>query len=254
LRQAGDAVYALLPAELVDSVVARLRRFVLRAKVSIERAHDLRVVWAERRAEHVAASAPGDDVAIAPDDDVASAPDDDAGSVVFAIEPGRRAIAVPSGAPPAGADPVSVQARPEIGNDWRAADIAAGLPQICCATSEAFTPQMLNLDRLDGLSFGKGCYTGQEIVVRTQHLGRIKRRTLRYRLPPGTEPPLLSGLALDGVKVAEVLLTATRPGGIDLLAVTSLEARGRALATEDGRIAEPQALPYALVEADVSSR
>ena len=44
------------------------------------------------------------------------------------------------------------------------------------------SPQMLNLDLLDAISFTKGCYTGQEIVARTQHLGRIKRRTLRYRV------------------------------------------------------------------------
>jgi tRNA-modifying protein YgfZ len=45
--------------------------------------------------------------------------------------------------------------------------------------------QMLNLDLLDGISFNKGCYTGQEIVARTQHLGRIKRRLFRVRLPRG---------------------------------------------------------------------
>jgi folate-binding Fe-S cluster repair protein YgfZ len=43
----------------------------------------------------------------------------------------------------------------------------------------------LNLDLIDGISFTKGCYTGQEIVARTQHLGRIKRRMFRLRLPPG---------------------------------------------------------------------
>ncbi len=44
---------------------------------------------------------------------------------------------------------------------------------------------MLNLDLIDGISFTKGCYTGQEIVARTQHLGRIKRRMFRLPLPPG---------------------------------------------------------------------
>jgi len=52
-------------------------------------------------------------------------------------------------------------------------DIRAGLPQIYLATREAFVAQMLNLDLLDGISFSKGCYSGQEIIARTQHLGRI---------------------------------------------------------------------------------
>ena len=43
---------------------------------------------------------------------------------------------------------------------------------------------MLNLDLLDGISFSKGCYTGQEIIARTQHLGRIKRRLFRLDCRP----------------------------------------------------------------------
>ncbi len=70
--------------------------------------------------------------------------------------------------------------------EWRLADIRAGLPQVYAATSEAFVAQMLNLDLLDGISFTKGCYTGQEIIARTQHLGKIKRRLFRLSLPAGT--------------------------------------------------------------------
>ena len=72
-----------------------------------------------------------------------------------------------------------------IEHDWRLADIRDGLPQIYLGTHEAFVAQMLNLDLLDGISFSKGCYTGQEIIARTQHLGRIKRRLFRLRLPHG---------------------------------------------------------------------
>jgi folate-binding protein YgfZ len=71
-------------------------------------------------------------------------------------------------------------------NDWRLADIRAGLPQVYSATSEMFVAQMLNLDLIGGISFTKGCYTGQEIIARTQHLGRIKRRMFRLALPPGS--------------------------------------------------------------------
>jgi folate-binding protein YgfZ len=60
------------------------------------------------------------------------------------------------------------------------------MPQVFGATSEQFVAQMLNLDLLDAISFTKGCYTGQEIIARTQHLGRIKRRLSRLRLPAGS--------------------------------------------------------------------
>src|SRR5690606_610222 len=60
---------------------------------------------------------------------------------------------------------------------WDWLDIQAGLPEVVNTTQEQFVPQMLNLDLLNGISFKKGCYTGQEIVARTHYLGKVKRRT-----------------------------------------------------------------------------
>ena len=51
----------------------------------------------------------------------------------------------------------------------------AGIPWLSNATTEEFIPQMLNLDELGGISYTKGCYTGQEIVARTHYLGKAKR-------------------------------------------------------------------------------
>lgn len=59
---------------------------------------------------------------------------------------------------------------------WQVADIAAGLPWIVAATQDVFIPQTLNLDLIDGISFSKGCYPGQEIVARSHYRGKIKRR------------------------------------------------------------------------------
>jgi folate-binding Fe-S cluster repair protein YgfZ len=47
-------------------------------------------------------------------------------------------------------------------------------------------PQMVNLEKLGAVDFKKGCYPGQEIVARAQHLGEVKRRMTRLQLPPGT--------------------------------------------------------------------
>ena len=60
-------------------------------------------------------------------------------------------------------------------NAWLALDIQAGIPWLFKATSEEFVPQMINLDKLNAISFEKGCYTGQEIVARTHYLGKNKR-------------------------------------------------------------------------------
>lgn len=60
-------------------------------------------------------------------------------------------------------------------NEWRYQDISSALPWFDINQTEQHVPQMLNLDRLGGISFNKGCYTGQEIVARSHYLGKVKR-------------------------------------------------------------------------------
>lgn len=60
-------------------------------------------------------------------------------------------------------------------DEWRYQDISSGLPWFESDQSEAYIPQMLNIDELGGISFNKGCYTGQEIIARTHFLGKAKR-------------------------------------------------------------------------------
>jgi folate-binding protein YgfZ len=218
LRQGGDGLYALLPADLAEPVAARLRKFVMRARVAVELAGDLQPVSSGE-------TVPGS-------------------LLTFDYAPGRAVSAVPTTASAATVNPAAALETADHVNEWTAADIAAGLPQVLPETSGSFVPQMLNLDLLDAISFSKGCYTGQEIVARTQHLGRIKRRSFRYRLPGGAAPAPLAPLFLDGAKVAEVVMSATVGGAVELLAVTSLEARGHALETGDGREARMVEMPY----------
>lgn len=61
-------------------------------------------------------------------------------------------------------------------DEWRHQDISAGMPWFEIEQTEQFIPQMLNIDQLGGISFNKGCYTGQEIVARTHFLGQAKRK------------------------------------------------------------------------------
>ncbi|MGK5080133.1 CAF17-like 4Fe-4S cluster assembly/insertion protein YgfZ [Janthinobacterium sp. HLX7-2] len=74
--------------------------------------------------------------------------------------------------------PQLVESLAKGGNDaWRLSEIHAGIPQINAATQEQFVPQMVNFELLGGVNFKKGCYPGQEIVARSQYLGKLKRRT-----------------------------------------------------------------------------
>jgi len=245
LRQTEEAVYALLPTDLLEHVAARLRRFVLRAKVDVQIAADLQPAWVGTQPFSTTLATEGYDATRT----MSVVPEAGATELVsFDYAPGRQVIAAPGAALRAMTGLSLSKSLPGIEQEWWATDIVAGLPQVFRASSEAFVPQMLNLDLLDAISFTKGCYTGQEIVARTQHLGRIKRRTFRYRLPAGPAPAPLAGLTLDGNKVAEVAMSAPRADGVELLAVTSLDARGSTLRSEDGRAAQPQDMPYGIAD------
>ena len=62
-------------------------------------------------------------------------------------------------------------------DDWLLSDILSGVGDVQAATFEAFVPQMLNYESVDGVNFKKGCYPGQEVVARSQFRGILKRRT-----------------------------------------------------------------------------
>ncbi len=117
-------------------------------------------------------------------------------------------------------------------NDWLLAQIRAGIGEVTAGTRELLIPQMLNLQSLGGVSFRKGCYTGQEIVARMQHLGKLKRRMYRAAMSgevPAAGAELFS--PVHGSSVGEVVLAASAGDGqVELLAVLQENA------VEDGRI------------------
>ncbi|WP_462381742.1 CAF17-like 4Fe-4S cluster assembly/insertion protein YgfZ [Pseudomonas sp. Marseille-QA0892] len=136
-------------------------------------------------------------------------------------------------------------------NDWLLAQIRAGVGQVFGETRELFIPQMINLQAVGGVSFKKGCYTGQEIVARMQYLGKLKRRLYRLSAdtnviaPPGT--PLFS--PVHGSSVGEVVLAATTPSGVELLAVLQDDAAQDGnvhLFEPDGTALNLLELPYTL--------
>ncbi len=121
---------------------------------------------------------------------------------------------------------------------WKSARIQAGQVDISAANTTLYTPHMLNLDLIGAISFRKGCYTGQEIVARTENLGRSKRRTFRYYCE--AKDMTIGETLHDGAAEAGVVLNVS---GSDLLAVVSLAAAGRPLQIR-GVDAIRQPLPY----------
>jgi folate-binding protein YgfZ len=111
-------------------------------------------------------------------------------------------------------------------NQWLLGQVRAGLGQVMPETRELFIPQMLNLQAVGGVSFKKGCYTGQEIVARMQYLGKLKRRLYRLALPGDALP--VPGTALfapsHNSAIGEVVLAARAQQGVELLAVLQAEA------------------------------
>lgn len=133
---------------------------------------------------------------------------------------------------------------------WEWLEIEAGIPDITPQTQEAFVPQMVNLDALGGISFKKGCYTGQEIVARTHYLGKVKRRTqLAHVEGDGAMAPQPGDVlqAADGTEAGQVVRSARSPaGGYELLAEIRLESLQADTVRWREQALQIRQLPYAL--------
>lgn len=182
-----EALALLVPAELADGLLKRLQMYVLRARARVN------------LLEVPIIGLPGTSAVQA------------TGHVIrLHGEDGRQLVIGPSEA----------AARPY--SDWQLADIRAGLPTIVSVTTGAFVPQMVNLDLLGGISFTKGCYTGQEIVARMKYLGRVKRRMLRFSAA-GVPPAAGATLYAERGSAGQVVSSAPTETGCEFLAVIVLD-------------------------------
>jgi tRNA-modifying protein YgfZ len=131
---------------------------------------------------------------------------------------------------------------------WDWLDIQAGIPEVLPKTQEQFVPQMLNLDILNGISFKKGCYTGQEVVARAHYLGTVKRRTYLASIVSNTSP-IEGDTILDGLnnEVGRIVKVAPNgEAGFDALVAVRIEAKQAGNLTWQGFAIEIKPLPYAL--------
>ncbi len=212
-----DRFLVLVPAALVIRLLGRLRRYVLRAQVTIDGnpGYALVPVTVEQAAALVGMppQAPGECATQGP-----------FGILRWWSTDERYLLFAPSDS----LQGVGLRcALSDADLAWRRADIAAGLPQVRPETYELFVAQMLNLDLLGGISFDKGCYTGQEIIARVHYRGTTKRRLMRFAAEcaapaPGTHVLHASTHAGDVVDACPVTGPGAAPA-CEILAVISLD-------------------------------
>ena len=255
---AEDALLLGLPTEIAAAVIQRLRCYVLRSKLALD---DASAAW-----EAVGLAGAGATPALAAAGLLpvgaevgALARHGERLAWRHAADPQRFVVLSPrSMGLPAAWQPTD---DPAARHGWRAADVAAGLPQVYAATAEAFVAQMLNLDVLQGIAFDKGCYTGQEVIARAHYRGRVKRRMQRFVTAAAPATPLApggSGTLADGRSFRVVDAAPLPDGRFAFLAVAPLSASAvgdeasaasanvPAAGTGAPLAVTPQPLPYAL--------
>ena len=235
--KSDEGVRLVMPRELLPGIQKRLQMFVLRSKVTLADISDQTVL-----------------IGIA-------APEGE--KISFSEVPGLNAV-WPSAAglqrtlwmgPVDSAmrlwNTLSQALSPINASGWRWLDIRAGLPMVVEATREQFVPQMVNFDLVGGVNFRKGCYPGQEIVARSQYLGKLKRRMLlaSTRAELSTAGMEIFSAADPGQPCGLVVNAEKNPEGLwDLLVEIKLDAAQTSvhLGTANGELLQFSDMPYVI--------
>jgi folate-binding protein YgfZ len=248
LWKSGESILMLVPYSLLAAFQKRLQMFVLRAKVQLEdvsssivaiglgipQQHPLDLAGLPAQACELSASWNGQLIRMP-----------DAVGLTRYLWVGPQVHAPEIWAKVASQVSITSPAA------WHWTQIQAGLPQILEPTREKFVPQMVNFELLGGVNFRKGCYPGQEIVARSQYLGKLKRRmqlaTANATMAlPGTE---IFSDADPGQPCGMVVNAELGPDGrLACLVEMKLELLGSTIHLQslEGPRLEFEALPYSL--------
>ncbi|MED7668752.1 folate-binding protein YgfZ [Pseudomonas moraviensis subsp. stanleyae] len=216
----GDGVVMAMASELLEPQLADLKKYAVFSKSKLT---DESAAWVRFGLARGDAALTSLGLALPTETDSVVRNE---GLIAIRVSPDRAELWVPA------AQAQSVQSQlstalPEAElNQWLLGQIRAGIGQVMPSTRELFIPQMLNLQAVGGVSFKKGCYTGQEIVARMQYLGKLKRRLYRLRLDAAElpEPGTQLFAPNHNSSIGEVVLAANAEGNIELLAVLQAEA------------------------------
>jgi folate-binding protein YgfZ len=249
IAKQDDRYWLRLPATRLNSILDRLRLFVLRADVQLEDVSDrlIRIGVAGERAAAALSELAGP---------LPETPGDSVDGVLYVVRlPGNRLrFEVISDLERARSLWTGLGDLLPVGHDaWGLLDTLAGMPEVFDPNAEVFVPQMANLELVNGVSFTKGCYTGQEVVARAHYLGKIKRRMYGVRLTEGPRPapgtPIVQAQEeSDSGEVGRVVCAYPHPaGGYRALAVLQTAAVRHAelrVGLPDGPRLEMEPLPY----------
>ncbi|WP_248765369.1 CAF17-like 4Fe-4S cluster assembly/insertion protein YgfZ [Pseudomonas protegens] len=216
----GDGCLLAMARELIEPQLADLKKYAVFSKAKLA---DESASWARFGLADAQAALNGLGLEL-PEEDGAVARAD--GLIALRVSNQRAELWVPAERAASLRQHLATQLPEGELNQWLLGQIRAGLGQVMPETRELFIPQMLNLQAVGGVSFKKGCYTGQEIVARMQYLGKLKRRLYRLALPGDALP--VPGTALfapsHNSAIGEVVLAARAQQGVELLAVLQAEA------------------------------
>jgi len=245
-RDGPSSFRALVSADLAETLRKRLSMYVLRSKVSVLDLSPSHALFG------VGGASAGDAVRAA----LGTVPETGhvltgESSTIVALPDGRIVIAAPSEFAESERNKLAAAASETTPEYWRWLGIRAGVPVIVAATQDHFVLQAANWDLMGGVSFQKGCYTGQEIIARTQYLGRLKERMHLFHVdgPPPLPGSRLFGAVFGDQACGTVVDAASAPeSGSDLLAVVQMTALDGPLhvGTPEGPVLAPLALPYSL--------
>lgn len=190
LAKSGDDFLLILPVELLETVKKRLSMYVLRAKVTLTDSSDSLCLLGLTESSNTAFLATEQQ------------------NGVVRVHFGNRSliIADEQNISRLWSESVAQGYQASDSMHWLTLDILAGIPWLSTATSEEFIPQMLNLDKLGGISLTKGCYTGQEIVARTHYLGKAKRALFVAECLTATPEANAAIMDANGQMVGNVLI------------------------------------------------
>ena len=252
LLRRGDTHYLLLPHTQVELVLKRLRMYVLRSQVVLtDASEDFAALGlsGDQAAALLAAACPEP-----PALPVAVNDQTQVGDLTLIRPAGacpRFLVLGPVSALTALWDRLAAEATPVNAEHWTLLDIQAGLPTVHPETREAFVPQMTNLQLVDGVSFTKGCYTGQEVVARMQYLGKLKRRLYLGEVtadqPPRPGDALFSPISESAQTAGTIVEASPMAEGrwaLSLVAEIAAAADGRLSLGEGGPLIQVSEPPY----------
>ena len=249
-----DTYYLVIPYELLEAALDRLRMFVLRSRVTLEDASDALMrmgLNGDKIPEHLA------NIIGALPESVDSCIETDGYSIIRVagtmpryeiyglLEPMKKIWeGVDVHATAVGADP------------WELLNIQAGIPVITARSIDAYVPQMTNMQLVNGVSFTKGCYPGQEIVARMHYLGKLKRRMYRIGFDTSEQPEtgtaLVTESSTESQDIGTILSAQKTPDGnyeaLAIIQVKDAEASKLKLGDAKGPDIEILDLPYAFEE------